>query len=183
MKNNDKDVTFTATEPVAVQGCDGATENAETGIAVQIPGSTEYIGIARDAVDAFGKQLHLPPDTRAAIKLAVGEACNNAALHSALAKANLADTSRLSCAPVAFRPITVAARTNGDALEIEVSNHGNGFHPTMGGAMPDAYAEHGRGIALMEMLMDSVEYLSVNGDTVVRLRKRLRPDALAPVKS
>jgi anti-sigma regulatory factor (Ser/Thr protein kinase) len=47
--------------------------------------------------------------------------------------------------------------------------------------MPDAesLAEHGRGMALMEMVMDSVQYLSDNGNTVVRMRKN-RP-AAAPV--
>jgi anti-sigma regulatory factor (Ser/Thr protein kinase) len=33
-------------------------------------------------------------------------------------------------------------------------------------------AEHGRGRALMELLMDSVEYLSQGGETLVRMRKK-----------
>ncbi len=183
MKNNDKDVTIKAEQHGAINAAAGAeAERAETKIQVEIPALHEYIGIARDAVDAFGEQLHFPPDARAAIKLAVGEACNNAVIHPALVTAPSEAMSN-SESSVVVAPIVIAARADGDALEIDVTNRGNGFHPVLGGAMPDADAEHGRGIALMEMLMDSVEYLSVNGNTMVRLRKRIRPDAgLALVK-
>ena len=47
-------------------------------IRVQVPGALEYIAIVRRAVDAVGEQIHLAPGARAAVELAVGEACNNA---------------------------------------------------------------------------------------------------------
>ena len=129
-------------------------------IRLQIPGATEYIAIARRAVDVVSERLHLPGSTRAEVKLAVGEACNNAVSYARHNGAKAAS-------------VVVACRVQPDALEIEVTNQGNGFHPAVQAAMPPAetLAEHGRGMALMEMLMDSVEYLSENGNTTVRMRK------------
>lgn len=126
-------------------------------IRLQIPGTTEYIAIARRAIDAVGEQICLSASARAEVKLAVGEACNNAAMY---AKED------------GF--MVVACRIHPDSLEIEVTNQGNGFHPEDKAAMPQAeeMREHGRGLALMELIMDSVEYLTENGNTTVRLRKK-----------
>ncbi len=130
-------------------------------IRLQIPGATEYIAIARRAIDVVGEQLCLPGSARAEVKLAVGEACNNAVQHT---RGNGAQDGS----------VIVACRVAPDALEIDVTNRGNGFHPETHSQMPAAevLAEHGRGMALMEMLMDSVEYLSENGNTTVRMRKK-----------
>lgn len=130
-------------------------------IRVQVPGSLEYIAIVRRAVDAVGEQIHLAPGARAAVELAVGEACNNAVFH--------AHPQRSKEEGV----MIVACRVHPDALEIDVTNQGNGFHPDAPARMPRAeeMADHGRGRALMEMSMDGVEYLSENGNTIVRLRK------------
>ena len=137
-------------------------------ICLQIPGETEYVGIARHAVDAVGEQISLPPDARMAVKLAVGEACNNAVKHA-------------KSGGVESRAVSVACRVQPDALEIDVTNHGNGFHPNVPAEMPapEALEEHGRGLALMEMMMDSVEFLSENGNTTVRMRKNRPAAALA----
>ena len=134
-------------------------------VCVHIPSKTVFIPIARQTVDALSEQLKLPESDRAAVKLAVGEACNNAVLHSRAPR------------PGVFPVVTVACRVLPEMLEIDVTNQGNGFHPAPGKVMPDAelLSESGRGMALMEMMMDSVEYLSVHGNTVVRMRKR-RPD-------
>ena len=134
-------------------------------VQVKIPSLARYIGVARQAVDAVGEQVRLSPDERAAVRLAVGEACNNAVFY-----AHPKPDIPVGC-------VVVACRVHADALEIDVTNEGNGFHPDLGQAMPDVLAEHGRGMVLMEMLMDSVEYLSEQGNTVVRMRKRLRTPA------
>jgi len=130
-------------------------------IRVQVPGALEYIAIVRRAVDAVGEQIHLAPRARAAVELAVGEACNNAVFHARPCE------DRNGCVMI------VACRVRPDALEIDVTNQGNGFHPDAPARMPRAedLSDHGRGRALMEMSMDGVEYLSENGNTTVRLRK------------
>jgi serine/threonine-protein kinase RsbW len=131
---------------------------------LRIPGAAEHIAIARNAVDAVGEELHLSNEARMAVRLAVGEACDNAVRH--------AKRSGLSGGPV-----VVVCRAGATTLEIDVRNRGNGFYPGSRATMPspEALAEQGRGRALMELLMDSVEYLTVQGDTVVRMRKRRPP--------
>ena len=135
-------------------------------VRLQIPGEMRYISIARQAIDAVSEQLDLSVDARMAVKLAVGEACNNAVQHTQSGQEQ--DGSLL-----------IACRVEPEALEIDVTNPGNGFHPDEPAQMPasEMLAEHGRGMALMEMVMDSVEYLSEDGNTTVRMRKR-RPAAL-----
>jgi serine/threonine-protein kinase RsbW len=141
------------------------TYNSVIGDTVQlrVPSSHRYISVVRETVDAVSEQLNLSADDRMAVKLAVGEACNNAVDHA------------LPSGAVPPHLMTVCVSVQPDALEIEVTNHGNGWHPQNGVAMPDplGFAESGRGMPLMEMLMDSVEYLSGNGNTTVRMRKRL----------
>ncbi len=114
-------------------------------------------------MDALGEKLRLSPSDRAAVKLAVGEACNNAVLHPS--------------SPEKIPQVTIACRVLPNVLEIDVTNQGNGFHPPIAAKMPDAelLSESGRGMALMELMMDSVEYLSLHGNTVVRMRKHYTP--------
>ena len=146
----------------AGQGCPSDFEKKmkdDEVIRLQVPGALRYIAIVRRAVDAVGERIRLSPGARAEVKLAVGEACNNAVLH---ARGRGGDGV-----------VVIACRLRPDALEIDVTNGGNGFHPGAPARMPRAQdlADHGRGRALMQMSMDSVEYLSENGNTTVRLRK------------
>ena len=160
MHDNDVTLTAEALHPAA-SAASYAPENDAT-VCVHIPSQTAFIPVARQTVDALSEHLQLPASDRAAVKLAVGEACNNAVLHAISPRPGVAPT------------VTVSCRVLPDALEIDVFNEGNGFHPTLGAKMPNAelLSEHGRGMALMEMMMDSVEYLSIKGNTVVRMRKR-----------
>jgi len=142
-------------------------------VEVRIPGLAAYIGVARTAVDTVSEQLQFSSDARSAVKLAVGEACNNAVLYAH----GDASPQDMVCAAIEAPTVLVSCRVVRDALEIDVMNQGNGFHPQPGHATmpePRAMSEHGRGLALIEMMMDSVQYLTHNGCTVVRMRK-LRP--------
>jgi serine/threonine-protein kinase RsbW len=158
------DETSVAVSPTD-RGHDALALDAIAGDTVQlrVPGSHRYISVVRETVDAVSQQLRLSPDDRMAVKIAVGEACNNAVEHAPTTEGRTPPT------------MTVCVKVNGDALEIEVSNQGNGWRPQPKAKMPDPlnYAERGRGMPLMEMLMDSVEYISVGGNTTVRMRKRL----------
>ena len=125
-----------------------------------LPAQFAYITVARNAVDTVGEQLKLPKESRTAVKLAVGEACNNAVQYG-----NSSED----------RQILVACRVLPGLLEIDVMSEDTGFRPQPGNhTMPAAedMAEHGRGLALIEMLTDSVEYLSSAGTFLVRLQKK-----------
>ena len=124
-----------------------------------LPAQFAYITIARNAVDTIGEQLKLSEDSRSAVKLAVGEACNNAVQYGSSPE---------------NRKILVACRILPGLLEIDVISEDTGFRPQPSNhTMPatEDLAEHGRGLALIDMLMDSVEYLFASGTFLVRLQK------------
>jgi serine/threonine-protein kinase RsbW len=143
----------------------GKQDNIGEMVRVCIPGSPAYICIVRDAVDALADRISLSAEDRAAVKLAVGEACNNAVQHGP------------QHADGRHRMVDVALRIGPESLEIDVANEGTGLHTGRHASMPVAemLAEHGRGLPLIELMMDSVEYLTHEGNTVVRMRKRHRP--------
>jgi serine/threonine-protein kinase RsbW len=139
-----------------------------------IPAHLSYIGVVRRAMDALGEQLDLSADDRSALKLAVGEACNNAVQYG-----NFDDGfGNGDGEPAKQQNIGIACRLLAEAIEIEIVSEGSGFQPAPGDyTMPSAesMAENGRGLALIELMMDSVEYLTIDGKHVVRLRKMRTP--------
>jgi len=138
--------------------------------ALDLPARAECLGTARHAVADVAGQLHLNTEDTCDLLLAVGEACNNALLHgSGAASGSLQIRCRLNCAG-AIRPVR--------ALQIDVTNAGNGFLPKKGDkvfSMPKAedLTGHGRGLPLMRQLMDDVQVICENGNTVVRLTKKI----------
>lgn len=95
------------------------------------------------------------------IVLAVGEACNNAVSYGSLYDGN-------NCVHL------TAHQSPSGPLCIEIRNSGGKFMPDLDRLrlLPDATAIHGRGFALMNALMDTVEVFSTGDDTIVRLVKR-----------
>lgn len=142
------------------------TDGAADLIRLSLPAQFAYITIARNAADTVGEQLKMSLDSRTAVKLAVGEACNNAVQYGPSPE---------------NRKIGFACRILPGLLEIDVMSEDNGFRPQTGKhTMPAAedLAEHGRGLALIETLMDSVEYLSSAGTFLVRLQKKLQSQSI-----
>jgi serine/threonine-protein kinase RsbW len=130
-------------------------------VCLRIPPLTEYVRVARNAADTIADMINLSLDDRAAVKLAVGEACNNAVIHST------------PIPPAAHGWVEVVLHVTADALEIEVINPGAGFRPERAARTmppPEEMTEQGRGIPLMELLMNSVVYESRGGHTIVRMR-------------
>jgi anti-sigma regulatory factor (Ser/Thr protein kinase) len=123
-------------------------------------------------MDALGEQLDLSADDRSALKLAVGEACNNAVQYGSL-------SGGLEDGPGEREPeqnIGIVCRLAPGIIEIDVLSESSGFLPAPGDyTMPTAesMAENGRGLALIELMMDSVQYLTEDGNHVVRMQKRI----------
>ncbi len=96
----------------------------------------------------------------------MGEACNNAVNYGGRGCAD--PRLVVSCLFVSCQPL------NGQRLQVDIRNHGNGFHPNLSkcGQMPIAdFATHGRGFGLMLALVDEVQVLSDGDNTIVRLTK------------
>jgi len=129
---------------------------------LEIPRNTRYISVAREAAEAAAQDLGFDRADCASIRLAVGEACNNAVLHG----------NKSGACP----HICLTCRVVEDALLFDISNPGTQYHLDLDRQMPEPFAEGGRGLPLIESLMDSVEVLTASSGTTVRIRKR-RPVA------
>ena len=115
----------------------------------------------RHAVACYVQGLDWPDDVMDAVTLAVGEAVNNAVSYG---QETAGAQVSLCCQ---FKPP--------NALVIEVRNPGGHFHPDVSALclLPGDFATHGRGFALMSMLMDEIQVFTEDHETVVRLVRRL----------
>ena len=141
---------------------------------IKVPALLSYISVGRRAIEALGEQLDLPADDLSALRLAVGEACNNAVQYGSFEQVFRDGPNGQET----LRKLGVSCRLVEEFIEIDVINEDSSFYPDPEDCrMPPA--ESGRGLALIDLMMDSVEHLSVEGNHVVRMRKRFRP-ATAP---
>ncbi len=91
-------------------------------------------------------------------EFALVEACNNAIKY--------ADEAGRK------QSVLVEARCDAEAIELQVSDHTPGFDWPEKVSLPDAESEHGRGVYLIQTLMDSAQYSRGPGGNVLRLRKK-----------
>lgn len=111
------------------------------------------------------------PDVSYDLSVALTEACANAVEHGG------ATTGRFGRASEAYR---VTAYLDGETCRIEVADSGPGFPGPAPVPSADTYAEHGRGLRLIEELADHVHVgRTGRGGALVSFDKLLkwRPDA------
>lgn len=129
---------------------------------LEMPARPEQVSPARRAVADFLRAQTWEGEDADALLLAVGEACSNAVSYGGVGNSD--PHFSISCLCL-----------ESGILQIDVRNPGNGFHPDLSvvGTMPnmEEFALHGRGFGLMLALVDDVQVLSEEGNTVVRLRK------------
>jgi anti-sigma regulatory factor (Ser/Thr protein kinase) len=121
------------------------------------PSAPSAVSDARQAVRTFALRAGLNQWDTSDVVLAAGEACNNAAEH----------------ANDIGGQFTVRGVDDGNALAIEVVDHGDGFDLSGKGARinPEERGVRGLGIFLMRCLMDEVSYKTDASGTTVRLVK------------
>lgn len=134
-----------------------------------VPADPQYVSYARSAVGKVLEQVKMEPAAAEDMLLAVGEACNNAVLYTA---SHAGQSLSIIC-----RALKSTPRTNA-AMQVDIRNRGNGFTHKIDPSsfdMPAAelMGDHGRGLPLMNMLVDDVQFLNEGGDTLVRLTKSL----------
>jgi serine/threonine-protein kinase RsbW len=127
-----------------------------------LPSHIEAVGDAATAVTDFVQSCGIGEDVAFAIVMAVREAVTNAMVHG-----NQEDETK---------SVEVIFNCQGNVLEIEVSDQGEGFDPT---GVPDPtdpvniLKTSGRGIFLMRSFMDKVEWFArPEGGTTVRMVKQ-----------
>lgn len=129
---------------------------------LEVAAAPEQVGLVRHRVAEQLRALAFSDDDVHSLILAVGEACNNAVCYGG---ASVSDpTVRVTC-----------RLTDADGVQVDIKNQGNHFYPDVAALAqlpdPDDFATHGRGFALMQALVDDVQVLSDEGNTIVRLTK------------
>lgn len=129
-------------------------------IKISLPGKPEYVSIARLTASVIANQMGFNIDDVEDIKVAVGEACNNAVLHG---------KSHEEMFEIQFE-------VQDDRIVIEVRDNGNGFDlDEYQAPEPGELRENGLGIFIMKTLMDEVDFIPAqNNGTTIRLVKELQ---------
>lgn len=129
-------------------------------IHLKIPCSEEYIKIVRLQAEAIARRVEFSEDEIFDIITAVGEACDNCIEHG-----------------VSDKGVDVQYHLTPAELRVEVQDFGPGFNPEGKGLEPpDLMDEDGRGLFLMNQLMDFVSIESQIGHgtriVVAKFRKK-----------
>jgi serine/threonine-protein kinase RsbW len=138
---------------------------ASDAMRLMLPSRPSALAAARRFVDQHAVQAGFSPLARDEISLAVTEAVSNAVRYGS--PAGEADT------------VEVSVMQEGSRITITVRDHGRPFSPPTP-SLPDpaAFAEHGRGLFLMQQLMDEVRFSRDDG-TVVSMTKIRQPGTRA----
>jgi serine/threonine-protein kinase RsbW len=132
---------------------------------LSLPRDARYVGMLRDVANCILSDLDAPTPAREDIELAVTEACANAVRHATGAT-----------------DYTVTFAVNDHECEVEVADLGPGFEletveRTRAGAADE---EQGRGLLLIEALVDNCEFFRQEQGTRLRLIKRWNGLNLSP---
>jgi serine/threonine-protein kinase RsbW len=134
-------------------------------VTLTMPAKTEYLILARLALVGIAREVPMADSVLADLKLAVTEACGNAARHAYASDPGL---------------VRVRFTVQDGSIEIEVEDDGSGpgASPWAGGRTDGVVpVEDGMGLALIRAVVDEVEISQRDGagGTVVRMRKSLLP--------
>ena len=127
-------------------------------ISLTLPTKSEYVSVARLSASVVANNMGFDIESIEDIKVAVGEACNNAVLHG-----------------VCQDDFSISFIIENSEFIVEVLDCGNGFSIDSYNA-PDLMnpGENGLGIFIMKSLMDDVTVESqVGHGTKIRMVKRL----------
>ncbi len=127
-------------------------------ISLTLPTKSEYVSVARLTASVVANNMGFDIESIEDIKVAVGEACNNAVLHGAC-----------------VHDFKISFIVENSEFVVEVYDSGNGFSVESYNE-PDLLnpGENGLGIFIMRSLMDDVTVNSEVGQgTKIRMIKRL----------
>lgn len=122
-----------------------------------LPCELKEVRQAAQAVHGFLKEQGCNEELLTACDLALVEACNNAIKYAP-------ETARQT-------PVRVEVICNDGQLELRVTDHTAGFEWPERVELPPPESESGRGIFLIQSLMDSSDYLRGKGENILVLRK------------
>lgn len=138
-------------------------------VELKIPAKAEYVGVVRLLLSGVASRLGFSFDDIEDIKLAVAEACTNAALHAYGASQE--------------GQIVIGCTSYEDRIEVMVMDHGQSFDiekiryqlkPIDHTASIDSITEGGLGLFLIETLMDEVHVTSDGGVVISMVKYKRR---------
>lgn len=129
-------------------------------VELEYPAEPRVVHDVRRKFDDFACLLGIPRDDIEALKVALSEACSNAICHGS----PLHERNR----------VWVRFQVKGERLEIEIQDEGSGFRPGRI-ALPqrEEYKPSGRGLFIMEALLDEVRFDANATGTCVHMVKQL----------
>jgi serine/threonine-protein kinase RsbW len=131
---------------------------------LSLPREAASVPVVRRLCRCSFRSLGIDEDCSHDLELVVTEACTNVLKHAS-----------------GNDQYEVEVRTSGEACDIQVSDKGGGFdHGLHGLGQANVSDEGGRGIHLMRVLVDRLQFVSAqDSGTMVHLNKRvaLRPDS------
>ncbi|HTC31540.1 MAG TPA: ATP-binding protein [Candidatus Acidoferrum sp.] len=131
---------------------------------VRIPPDPRHAHTVRGAYNAFVSLHGVTDADRDALLFGVGEALANAIEHG-----------------TAAGDIEVTVEIESDRISARIADAGQGFSiPSHFTPLPEPFAERGRGIPIMQRLVDRCEVECVPGDGTVVTLGRFRRDASPP---
>ena len=129
-------------------------------IELTIASHPRWLRLIRQAVLEYARESGFDARDGNAITLAVGEAVGNVIKHAYQGRTD--------------QTFSLACRTRGGFLEIEIRDSGCPFDPNGAPDLPpDELRPGGRGLYLIKTIMDEIEYGRDGGENVVSMRKRL----------
>jgi serine/threonine-protein kinase RsbW len=132
---------------------------AEPIVVLRMPAKAEYLVLARLALSGLAHSVELDPEVLADLKLAVTEACANAARHA------YEDEGR----------VTLRLTADESEVRIEIEDEGAGFAGIRAQPEPELLPEDGMGFAIIRAVVDELQVGSGEGGRGTRLQllKRL----------
>lgn len=132
------------------------------GNTIVIPSNAKYLSAVDDFIEGFLREYGTGESVVADIAISVSELVNNAIVHG-----NKVTEDAI---------VSVAIVRDGDSVTISVTDEGGGFNPTeIDDPLKDEnlLKEVGRGIFIVESLMDKVEITPTQNGTTVSISKKI----------
>lgn len=128
---------------------------------LSLPTEARFVGVMRNVASCVMGDIGAPQEATEDVQVAVTEACANAVRHSDVGE------------------YIVHLEVADEVCEIEVVDLGAGFDPAELQAPAGDNMESGRGLYLMEALVDDLHFTRDDDGTHVRLTKRWRNEPVA----
>src|SRR4029453_7649778 len=120
-----------------------SSENGDGVVALSIPARAEYIALCRLPLPGIARTRALQEEIVADLKLALTEACSNSVRHAY-------EEGRDGIVEVSYR-------LAGDRIEVEVTDDGAGFDPSVLERAEQELDEGGLGIAIIRAVTDELD--------------------------